>query len=250
MKILVTAKRVTDPEAKLKLNFDASWIATDGVKFVLNPFDEIAIEEGLKLKEKYGGEVTIFSLGSKQSAEQIRMAMAMGADRGILVVTDEICDAYSVAKVLAKVIEMEKPDIVLMGKQAVDDDMNQVGQMVSTITGLPHATFASKLELLDNNAKARVTREVDGGLEVKEVQMPAIVTTDLRLNTPRYASLPGIMKAKNKPLKETTPHELGVPIKPKVKVVKLTEPPKRKGGVIVENVGELVLKLKNEAKVL
>lgn len=250
MKILVTAKRVTDPEAKLKLNQDASWIVTEGVKCVLNPFDEIAVEEGLRLKEKLGGEVAIFSLGSKQSAEQIRMAMAMGADRGILVVAEETCDAYIVSKALAKVIEAEKPDIILMGKQAVDDDMNQTGQMVSAILGIPHATFASKIELTDGNSKAKVTREVDGGLEVKEVSLPAIITTDLRLNSPRYASLPGIMKAKSKPLKEVTPQELGVEIAPKVKVVKLTEPPKRKGGIIVESVGELVSKLKNEAKVL
>jgi electron transfer flavoprotein beta subunit len=244
------SKRVPDPEAKLKVDPSGNGIVTQGLKFVVNPFDEIAIEEGLKIKEKHKAEAVVVSIGKKESTEQLRTGLAMGADRAILVLTDDGADSEVVARILAKVYESEKPDIVLMGKQAVDDDMNQAGQLLAEYLGIPQATFASKVELSADLKSAKVTREVDGGLETVDIQLPAVITADLRLNTPRYASLPGIMKAKTKPLKEIPVAELGVQVKPKVKMLKLEEPPKRKGGIKVETVQELVLKLKNEAKVL
>jgi len=250
MKVLVTVKRVPDPEAKLKVDPEGKGIVTQGLKFVVNPFDEIAIEEGLKMKEKHKAEVVLVSIGKKDSTEQLRTGLAMGADRAILVLTDDGADSEVVARILTKVYEMEKPDIVLMGKQAVDDDMNQAGQLLAEYLGIPQATFASKVELSADLKSAKVTREIDGGMETLEIQLPAVITADLRLNTPRYASLPGIMKAKTKPFKEIPAAELGVQVKPKVKILKLEEPPKRKGGIKVETVQELVLKLKNEAKVL
>ncbi|MGB9735388.1 MAG: electron transfer flavoprotein subunit beta/FixA family protein [bacterium] len=250
MKILVTVKRVSDPEAKLKIKPDGSWIQTEGVKFVVNPFDEIAVEEALRIKEKHTGEVVVVSIGDKPVTEQIRAALAMGADRGIFVNYPGQYDSFDIASILQKVVEQEKPDVIIMGKQAVDDDMGAAGYMLAELLGYPQAAFASKVEISDDKKKAKVTREIDGGLEVKEVELPAVITADLRLNTPRYASLPNIMKAKQKPIKEVTVDALGVTVKPHVIVKKLTEPPKRKGGVKVESVQELVNKLKNEAKVI
>ncbi len=250
MKILVTVKRVSDPEAKIKIKPDGSWIQTEGIKFVVNPFDEIAVEEALRIKEKQTGEVVVVSIGEKTVAEQIRAALAMGADRGIFVNYTGGYDSYDVATILAKVVEQEKPDIVILGKQAVDDDMGQAGFMLAELLGYPQAAFASKVEISDDKKKAKVTREIDGGLEIKEVELPCVITADLRLNTPRYASLPNIMKAKQKPIKELTVDALGVAVKPRVTIKKLTEPPKRKGGVKVESVQDLVSKLKNDAKVL
>lgn len=250
MKVLVTVKRVPDTEAKLKVDPDGKGIVTQGLKFVVNPFDEIAIEEGLKIKEKHKAEVVLVSIGKKENTEQLRTGLAMGADRAILVLTDDVVDSEVVARTLVKVYEMEKPDVVFMGKQAVDDDSNQAGQLLAEYLDLPQATFASKVDFGADLKSAKVVREVDGGLETMEVQLPAVITADLRLNTPRYASLPGIMKAKSKPLKEIPFAELGVQAKARVKVLKLEEPPKRKGGIKVETVQDLVQKLKTEAKVI
>ncbi len=250
MKILVTIKRVSDPEAKLKIRPDGTGIQTEGVKFVVNPFDEIAVEEALRIKEKHTGEVVVVSIGDKVVTEQIRAALAMGVDRGIFVNYTGSYDSYDVAGILAKVVEQEQPDIIILGKQAVDDDMGQAGFMLAEMLGYPQAAFASKVEISDDKKTAKVTREIDGGLETKEVGLPCIITADLRLNTPRYASLPNIMKAKQKPVKEVTVDALGAVVKPHVTIKKLTEPPKRKGGVKVESVQDLVGKLKNEAKVL
>lgn len=250
MKVLVSVKRVPDPEVKARLKKDKSGIETENVKFVINPFDEIAVEEGLRIKEKHGGEVVVVSIGGKESTEQLRTALAMGADRAILVLCDKPLDPYHVALVLSKIYEMEKPDVFLMGKQAVDDDSNQAAQMLSAILDIPQATFAYRINFSQDLKKAEVIREVDGGLETVEVELPAIITADLRLNEPRYASLPGIMKAKTKPLKEISFQELGIDLKPRIEVVELDEPPKRKGGRKVESVDELVDRLHNEAKVI
>ena len=248
MKILVTAKRLMDPETKVKLKKDNSGVDTEGVKFVVNPFDENAIEEALRLKEKNGGEVVVVSLGKPEVVEQIRTGLAMGGDRGIHVNTAADLDSDGVARLLVKVVEMEKPDLVILGKQAVDDDSSQAGQLLAEYLGWGQATFASKVEV--SGAVATVTREVDGGLEVLELQLPGIVTADLRLNEPRYASLPGIMKAKKKEVKELTPEVLGVDVVPKVKIVAAAMPPARSAGKKVETVQELVNLLKNEAKVI
>jgi len=248
MKILVTVKRVMDYNVKPKVKPDGSGVVTDGVNMIVNPFDEIAVEEALRLKEKHQGEVVVLSMGSKDSTAQIRAALAMGADRGILVVQDGAIDSDAAARILAKVYEQEKPDLVIMGKQAIDDDSNQAGQLFAEYAGLGQATFASKVELTEKTVT--VTREVDGGLETVAMELPAVITTDLRLNTPRYASLPGIMKAKKKEVKELTPAALGVDVTPKVKVIKLEEPKARLAGAKVPDVATLVNKLKNEAKVL
>ena len=249
MKILVTVKRVPDPETVIKIAPDGAGIVTDNVKWVVNPFDEIAIEEALRIKEKAGGaDVVLVSIGQKTSQEQLRTGLAMGADRAILVIADQALEPLAVARVLAKIIEGEKPDLVLMGKQAIDDDSNCAGQMLAELLGWPQATFASKVEL--DGKSAKVTREVDGGLETLGVALPAIVTADLRLNEPRYASLPGIMKARKKELKEIPLAELGVDAAPKTRVVKLETPPKRSGGRKVGSVQELVQVLHNEAKVI
>ena len=249
MKILVTVKRVPDPETVIKIAPDGTGIVTDNVKWVVNPFDEIAVEEALRIKEKSGGaDVVLVSVGQKTAQEQLRTGLAMGADRAILVVSEQALEPLAVARVLAKIYESEKPDLVLMGKQAIDDDSNAVGQMVAELLGLPQATFASKVEL--DGKSAKITREVDGGLETVGVSLPAIVTTDLRLNEPRYASLPGIMKARKKELKEIPLADLGVDATPKTKVVKLETPPKRSGGRKVGSVQELVQVLHNEAKVI
>ena len=250
MKVLVAIKPVPNPDEKVKIKGDGSGIILDNIKMVVNPFCEIAVEEGLRIKEKQGGEVVIMTVGPKAGDQQVRNALAMGADRGILVEAPENLDSLAVAKVLAKVVEGEKPDIVLMGKQAVDDDNNQVGQILSVVLGWPQATFASKVEFVGDGKKANVTREVDGGLETIEVTLPAVVTVDLRLNEPRYASLPGIMKAKKKELKVVPVDSLGVDLKPRVKVLKLVAPKQRAGGGKVKDVLDLVAKLRNEAKVI
>jgi len=249
VKILVTVKRVPDPETVIKIAPDGAGIVTDNVKWVVNPFDEIAIEEALRIKEKAGGaDVVLVSIGQKNAQEQLRTGLAMGADRAILVLVEQALEPLAVARVLAKLVEGEKPDLVVMGKQAIDDDSNCAGQMLAELLGWPQATFASKIEL--DGKSAKVTREVDGGLETLGVALPAIVTADLRLNEPRYASLPGIMKARKKELKEIPLADLGVDAAPKTRVVKLETPPKRSGGRKVGSVQELVQVLHNEAKVI
>ena len=248
MKILVTVKRVMDYNVKPKVKPDGSGVVTDGVNMIVNPFDEIAVEEALRLKEKHTGEVVVLSIGTKDTATQIRAALAMGADRGILVTHDGPVDSDAAARLIKAVYEQEKPDLVIMGKQAIDDDSNQAGQLLAEYLGLAQATFASKVELAGKTLT--VTREVDGGLEQVAFDLPGILTTDLRLNQPRYASLPGIMKAKKKEVKEFTPAALGVDVTPKVKVLKLEEPKARVAGAKVPDVATLVSKLKNEAKVL
>ena len=251
MKILATVKRVPDPETSIKVKPDGSGIVADNIKWVVNPFDEIAVEESLRIKEKVAGsEVVLVSVGSKVVQEQLRTGLAMGADRAILVVSDDGLEPLAVARVLQKIVESEKPDIVIMGKQSIDDDSNAVGQMLAELLGWPQATFASKLELAADQKTATVMREVDGGLETLSFPLPGIVTTDLRLNEPRYASLPGIMKAKSKPIEELTPAGLGVDVTPKLTVVKLSAPPARKAGIKVPDVATLVQKLKSEAKVI
>jgi len=249
VKILVTVKRVPDPETQLKINPEGTGFLTDNVKWVVNPFDEIAVEEGLRLKEKHAGsDVVLVSIGPKAAQEQLRTGLAMGADRAILVLCDENLEPLAVARVLQKLVEQEKPELVLMGKQAVDYDNNCAGQMVAELLGWPQATFASKVELADG--QATVTREVDGGLETLSFPLPAVVTADLRLNEPRYASLPGIMKARKKELKEIPVADLGVDVTPRVKIVKLESPPKRAAGRKVGSVQELVKVLHDEAKVI
>ena len=251
MKILVAAKRVPDPNATIKVRPDGTGIVTDNVKYVVNPFCEIAIEEALRIKEKHGGaEVVLVSVGGKVAQEQLRTGLAMGADRAVLVVSEQEVDPAIVARILKKLIDDEKPDIVLMGKQAIDDDSNVVGQMVAELLGWGQATFASELKLSEDKKSAVVTREVDGGLEDVEVQLPAVVTADLRLNEPRYASLPGIMKARKKELKEIPIAEVGVDLTPTIKIHKLEPPPKRQAGKKVGSVQELVQLLHTEAKVI
>ncbi len=250
MKILVTAKRTPDPYSKIKLKPDGSGIDTSNIKFVINSFDEIAIEEGLRKKEKFGGEVVVVSIGTQECVEQIRTALAMGADRGILVDTGgRYLDQLGVAKILARIVEDEKPDLVILGKQAIDDDANQVSQILAELLGWPQATFASKVDIDLNSKKAVVEREVDGGIEVDEVSLPAVISADLRLNQPRYASLPGIMKARQKPLKTVKIEDLKVDVSPSVEVLKFEAPPQRQGGKKVKDVDELIQALK-ESKVL
>ncbi len=249
MKALVTAKRVIDPEVKIRVKPDGSGVELANVKMSMNPFDEISVEEAIRLKEAGKvSEIVAVSIGPAQAAETIRTALAMGADRGILVKTDEVVEPLAVAKILKGLVEEEKPELVILGKQAIDDDANQTGQMLAALLGWSQGTFASKVEL--GEGKATVTREVDGGLQTVEIKLPAIVTTDLRLNQPRYASLPNIMKAKKKPLDEKAPADFGVDTAPRLKVLKTEEPGGRKAGVKVKDVAELVDKLKNEAGVL
>jgi len=251
VKILATVKRVPDPETSIKVKPDGTGIVTDNIKWVVNPFDEIAVEESLRIKEKVAGsEVVLVSVGSKVVQEQLRTGLAMGADRAILVVADDNVEPLAVARLLQKVVESEKPDIVIMGKQSIDDDSNAVGQMLAELLGWPQATFASKLELSGDQKSATVMREVDGGLETLSFPLPGIVTTDLRLNEPRYASLPGIMKARKKELKEIPVADLGVDVAPKSKIVKMEPPPKRQAGKKVASVEELVHLLHTEAKVI
>ena len=248
MKILVPIKRVPDPATTIRVLPDGSGIATDNVKWVINPFDEIAIEEALRIKEKQGGEVVLATIGQSTWQEQLRTGLAMGADRAILVKSDGYLDPLGLAKILAKIASDEKFDIVLLGKQAIDDDSNQIGQMLAEMLGWPQATFASKVEFAER--KVTVLREVDGGLETIAFDLPAVVTTDLRLNEPRYASLPGIMKARKKELKEVPAESLGLDLAPKLKIKSLTAPPKRQAGKKVGSVAELVGVLHTEAKVI
>ena len=249
MKVLVAVKRVVDYNVKIRVNSDQTAVETANVKMSMNPFDEIAVEEGIRLKEAgTASELVAFSVGPKQSQETIRTALAMGADRGILVETDIMVEPLAVAKCLKAIVEKENPDLVIVGKQAIDDDSNQTGQMLAALLGWSQGTFASNLILSDGSIK--VTREVDGGLETVDLKMPAVVTTDLRLNEPRYASLPNIMKAKKKTIDVTNPEELGIDISPRLTVLKVEEPAKRLAGVMVEDVVQLVDKLRNEAKVI
>ena len=249
MKLLVPVKRVVDANVKVRVKADGSGVELANVKMAMNPFDEIAVEEAIRLKEAgKADEIVVVSIGPAQAQETLRTALAMGADRAILVKTDEAVEPLGVAKVLKGVAEAEQPGIIILGKQAIDDDSNQTGQMLAALLGWAQATFASKVEIDGDHAK--VTREVDGGLQVIDVKLPAIVTADLRLNQPRYASLPNIMKAKKKPLDEKSPADFGADVAPRLKVVKTEEPGGRKAGVKVKSVAELVDKLKNEAGVL
>ena len=249
MKVLVAVKRVIDYNVKIRVKADQSGVETANVKMSMNPFDEIGVEEAVRLKEAgVATEVIALSVGPQQSQETIRTALAMGADRGILVQSDEEVQPLAIAKILKAIVEKEEPSLVILGKQAIDDDSNQTGQMLSALLGWAQGTFASKIAV--DGDKLAVIREVDGGLESLTLKMPAIVTTDLRLNEPRYASLPNIMKAKKKPIDVTSPADLGVDITPRLKTLKVVEPPKRQAGVMVGSVAELVDKLKNEAKVI
>ncbi len=249
MKVLVPVKRVVDYNVKVRVKSDHTGVDIANVKMSMNPFDEIAIEEATRLKEKGAAtEVVAVSCGVAQCQETLRTAMAIGADRGILVQTDAELQPLAVAKILAALAQKEQPGLVILGKQAIDDDSNQTGQMLAALLGWPQGTFAHKLELLDG--KATIEREIDGGLQTVEVKLPAVMTTDLRLNEPRYASLPNIMKAKKKPIDEKTPADYGVDTAPRLKVLKVSEPAKRQAGVKVKTVAELVDKLKNEAGVL
>jgi len=244
MKILVPVKRVVDKDIKIRVKADGSGVELANVKMSMNPFDEIAVEEAIRLKEAgKATEIVAISIGPQQAAETIRTALAMGADRGILVKTDAYVEPLAVAKILKSVIDAEKPGLVIMGKQAIDDDCNQTGQMLAALTGWPQGTFASKLAV--EGGDISVTREVDGGLQTIKLKGPAIVTTDLRLNEPRYASLPNIMKAKKKPIDEKTPQDFGVDINPRLEVLKTVEPAGRKAGVKVKSAAELVGKLKD-----
>jgi electron transfer flavoprotein beta subunit len=249
MKILVPVKRVVDFNVKIRVKADGSGVELANVKMSMNPFDEIAVEEAIRLKEAGKAiEIVAISIGPAQAAETIRTALAMGADRGILVKTDVAPEPLAVAKILKAIVEAEQPGLVIMGKQAIDDDCNQTGQMLAALLGWPQGTFASKVVL--EGSDVVVTREVDGGLQTVKLSGPAIVTTDLRLNEPRYASLPNIMKAKKKPIDEKTPDAYGVDVKPRLQVIKTVEPERRKGGIKVTSVADLVGKLKNEAGVL
>jgi electron transfer flavoprotein beta subunit len=249
MKVLVPVKRVIDYNVKVRVKSDGTGVETANVKMSMNPFDEIGIEAALRLKEAGSAEEVIaVSIGVAQCQETIRTALAMGADRGVLVETEEGAEPLAVAKILKAIIEKEGPEIVILGKQAIDDDSNQTGQMLSALLGWSQATFASNIELGDGTAD--ITREVDGGLETIKVKLPVVVTTDLRLNEPRYASLPNIMKAKKKPIDTMSPADLGVDMTPRLKTLSVVEPSKREGGVKVESVEELVEKLRNEAKVI
>ena len=265
MKILVTAKRVEDYESKIKVNPAGTGIVAEGLKYKINPFDEIAVEEGLRLAAKHGGEVVVVSIGAKEVQEQLRHALAMGAHKAVWVNHTGPLDQIAISSLLQKVCEQEKPDLVILGKQSIDDDQNQVGQYLAEFLGWSQATFASKVESFESdneknkvpaivvgadNKTAKVIREVDGGLSTLEVTLPAVVTTDLRLNQPRYASLPGIMKAKSKPIAELQHSALGVDVTPKVQVLKMASPPPRKAGIKVPDVATLVEKLRNEAKVV
>ncbi|MDZ3838481.1 MAG: electron transfer flavoprotein subunit beta/FixA family protein [Rhodospirillales bacterium] len=249
MKVLIAVKRVVDYNVKIRVKSDQSGVETANVKMSMNPFDEIAVEEAVRLKEAgVASELVAVSMGVQQAQETIRTALAMGADRGILVLADEELQPLAVAKLLKALVEKEQPQLVILGKQAIDDDSNQVGQMLAGLLGWSQGTFASKVAMADG--KAEVTREVDGGLETVALKLPAVVTTDLRLNTPRYASLPNIMKAKKKPIETLKAADLGVDIAPRLKVLKVEEPAKRSAGVKVGSVAELVDKLRNEAKVI
>jgi electron transfer flavoprotein beta subunit len=243
MKVLVPVKRVIDYNVKVRVKADQSGVDLSNVKMSMNPFDEIGVEEAVRLKEKgKASEVIAVSIGPQQAQETIRTALAMGADRGILVKAEGEVEPLAVAKILKAICDAEKPGLVILGKQAIDDDSNQTGQMLAALLGWPQATFAHTLELTDSAAK--VEREIDGGLQTVEIKLPAIITTDLRLNEPRYASLPNIMKAKKKPIDEKAPADFGVDVAPRLKVLKVSEPPKRQAGIKVKTAAELVDKLK------
>jgi len=249
MKILVAVKRVIDYNVQIRVKEDGSGIVTDNVKMSTNPPDDNAIEEAVKIKESgKATEVVAVTVGEEKAQETVRKALAVGADRGIHVKADGIIEPLAVSKILQKIVDKEKPDLVFMGKQAIDDDCNQTGQMLSSLLDWPQATFASKIDVKDG--KLEVVREIDEGLETIEITTPAIVTCDLRLNEPRYASLPNIMKAKKKPIEQLNASDLGVDVAPKIQQIKVEEPPKRKAGIKVSSVAELVQKLKNEAKVI
>lgn len=249
MKILVPVKRAIDYNVKVRVKADESGVDLTNAKMALNPFCEIAVEEAVRLKEKgVASEVVVVSIGTKACQEQIRTALALGADRGLHIETELALDSLQVAKLLAKVVEDEAPQLVILGKQSIDSDNNQTGQMLAALTQMPQGTFAS--EVVPSDGKVAVTREIDGGLQTVELDLPAVVTTDLRLNEPRYASLPNIMKAKRKPLDVKAADDFGVELASNVKVLKVTPPPVREGGVKVADVAELVEKLKNEAKVI
>jgi len=249
MKVLVTVKRVVDYNVKVRVKDDHSGVETANVKMSMNPFCEIAVEEAVRLKEKgIASEIVVVSIGPAQAQETLRTALALGADRAILVKTEDEVQPLAVAKMLKAVVEKEQPQLVIMGKQSIDGDNNQSGQMLAALLDWPQGTFAS--EVVVDGDKVKVTREIDGGLETVELALPAVVTTDLRLNEPRFASLPNIMKAKRKPLEETSPADLGVETTPRVKTLKVEPPPQRQAGIKVESVAELVDKLKNEAKVI
>ena len=249
MKILVAVKRVIDYNVQIRVKEDGTGVVTDNIKMSTNPPDDNAIEEAVKIKEAgKATEVIAVTVGEEKSQETIRKALAVGVDRGIHVKADGIVEPIAVAKILQKIVDKEKPDLVFMGKQAIDDDCNQTGQMLSALLNWPQATFASKIEIKDK--KLEVVREVDEGLETIEINVPAVVTCDLRLNEPRYASLPNIMKAKKKPLEQINASDLGIDTKPRIEQIKVEEPPKRKAGIKVSSVAELVQKLKNEAKVI
>ena len=249
MKVLVTVKRVIDPYVKVRVKSDGSGVELANIKMTMNPFCEIAIEQAVRMKEAgVVTEIVAVSIGLPQCQETLRTAMAMGADRGILVETTADVQPLAVAKLVKAIIDKEKPQLVIMGKQAIDDDSNQAGQMVAALTGWPQATFISSVTV--NGDSADVTREIDGGLEKLTIKLPAVVTTDLRLNEPRYVTLPNIMKAKKKPLEVVKPEALGVDITPRLKTLRVVEPPKRSSGVKVADVKELVAKLKNEARVI
>ena len=249
MKVLVPVKRVVDYNVKVRVKSDNTGVDIANVKMSMNPFDEIAVEEAVRLKEKgVATEVIAVSCGVAQCQETLRTAMAIGADRAILVESADELQPLSVAKLLKAIVDKEQPGLIILGKQAIDDDANQVGQMLAALADLPQATFASKVEVADG--KAKVTREVDGGMETVELTLPAVITADLRLNEPRYVTLPNIMKAKKKQLDTVKPADLGVEIKPHLKTLKVTEPPKRSAGIKVPDVATLVAKLKNEAKVI
>jgi len=249
MKILVAVKRVIDYNVQIRVKEDGSGVVTDNVKMSTNPPDDNAIEEAVKIKEAgKATEIVAITVGEEKAQETVRKALAVGADKGIHVKTEGILEPLAVSKIIQKIVEKEKPDLVFMGKQAIDDDCNQTGQMLSALLNWPQATFASNIEVKENSLE--VTREIDEGLETIEINTPAIVTCDLRLNEPRYASLPNIMKAKKKPIEEINVSDLGIDTTPRVEQLKVEEPPKRKAGIKVANVAELVQKLKNEAKVI
>lgn len=248
-KALVSVKRVVDKDIKIRVKSDNTGVEIANVKHSMNPFDEIAVEEAVRLKEKgVISEIVVFSAGVTQSQETLRTALALGADRAILVQTDEQLQPLAVAKLLKAVVDKEQPELIIMGKQAIDDDSNQTGQMLAALLDWPQATFASKVEIADG--KATVTREVDSGLETIVASLPALITVDLRLNEPRYVTLPNIMKSKKKPIETLTPADLGVDVTPRLKTLKVSEPPERKAGVKVADVAALIGKLKNEAKVI
>ena len=249
MKVLVAVKRVVDANFRIRVKADSSGVELDNVKMAMNPFCEIAVEEAVRLKEAgTATEIVAVSIGPAKAEDTLRQALAMGADRAILVLHDGKAEPLGIAKTLAAIARTEAPDLMLLGKQAIDDDANQTGQMLAALLGRPQATFASKLEIAGSTA--RVTREVDGGLQTLEIALPAVVTVDLRLNTPRFVSLPNIIKARAKPLAKTTPADLGVDLTPRLTTLKVEEPPPRKAGIIVNSVGELVDRLRNDAKVL